>query len=79
MAESEQDFTPEQKAKAQDRVAAKRKPAATPAPAPNQLPMKVQQANKNAKPYQRHVLFALVSAFVIQLIANGKSLPVKGK
>lgn len=31
-----------------------------------------------AKLYQKHVLFALVSAFLIQLIANGKTLPVKG-
>ena len=31
-----------------------------------------------AKLYQKHVLFALVSAFLIQIIAQGKSLPVKG-
>ena len=31
-----------------------------------------------AKLYQKHVLFALVSAFLIQIIAVGKSLPVKG-
>lgn len=31
-----------------------------------------------AKVYQKHVLFALVSAFLIQIIAQGKSLPVKG-
>ena len=28
-----------------------------------------------AKVYQKHVLFALVSAFLIQIIAQGKSLP----
>jgi hypothetical protein len=32
-----------------------------------------------AKVYQKHVLFALASAFIIQLVANGKSLPIKGK
>jgi hypothetical protein len=31
-----------------------------------------------AKLYQKHVLFALVSAFLINLIANGKALPTKG-
>lgn len=31
-----------------------------------------------AKVMQKHVLFALVSAFIINLIAQGKSLPVKG-
>src|ERR1035437_8333001 len=31
-----------------------------------------------AKVYQKHVLFALVSAFLIQIIANGKSLPKAG-
>lgn len=31
-----------------------------------------------AKLYQKHVLFALVSAFLINLIAQGKALPKKG-
>jgi|ERR1035437_12974 hypothetical protein len=31
-----------------------------------------------AKVYQKHVLFALVSAFLVQIIANGKSLPKAG-
>ena len=44
-------------------------------PVPNKLPAKVQQANKSAKPYQRHVLFALVTAFVIKLVSNGIQLP----
>ena len=30
-----------------------------------------------AKTYQKHVLFALVTAFLIQLVASGKSLPTK--
>lgn len=31
-----------------------------------------------AKQYQKHVLFALVSAFILQLVAAGKALPKKG-
>ena len=31
-----------------------------------------------AKLYQKHVLFALVSAFLINLVAQGKALPKKG-
>ena len=44
-------------------------------PVPNKLPAQVRQTNKSAKPYQRHVLFALVTAFVIKLVSNGIQLP----
>ena len=37
----------------------------------------LQKANKDAKTYQKHVLFALVSAFLIKLVAGGKILPTK--
>jgi hypothetical protein len=38
-----------------------------------------KSSGADVKTYQKHVLFAIVTAFVLQLIANGKSLPQVGK
>jgi len=48
-------------------------------PKPTLKPVVNRQAQQGArgsnKVYQRHVLFALVTAFLIQVVAAGKSLP----
>ena len=38
-------------------------------------PVKLPKVKPTAKVYQRHVVFALVAAFLIKLVSEGKSLP----
>ncbi len=55
----------------------KSEPTPTPArSAPQQISIPKPKVGQ-AKTYQKHVLFAVVSAFIIQLVANGVTLPVK--
>jgi hypothetical protein len=49
-----------------------KEPPATPTPKPMRKP---QSTQGQARTYQKHVLFAIVSAFLIKLVSGGKFVP----